>query len=268
MIPIFSVLLAVLALASTVRSTGIIIPLYTWPGNNAWDAVFKSIAAHPSTTFYLIINPNSGPGTTEYPDDAFITSVSKLNSYPNTHLLGYTLTDYGARPRAKVESEIAMYAKWSSYTGKNISLSGIFFDVASNGQDRSQLEYYQQVSSTAKRSGLDIVVFNPGAKIMADVPQWFAAADLIVEYENTYTNWLASAPTAHLSLNATRPKQAIILNQTPADASIDTIVQLAKNLGLGALYLCHDADYMSLISVPKIAVAFSKGRNATSKRRP
>lgn len=260
--------MALLALASTVRSTGIIIPLYTWPGNNAWAAVFKSIAAHPSTPFYLIINPNSGPGTTEYPDEVFIAAISKLNSYPNTHLLGYTLTDYGARPQSTVESEIAMYAKWSSYTAKNISLAGIFFDVASNGEDRSKLGYYQQISSTAKKSGLDIVVFNPGAKIMADVAQWFAAADLIVEYENTYANWLASAPTVHLSVNANRPKQAIILNQTPSGANIDTIVQLAKNLGLGAIYLCYDANYMSLVSVPKISVAFAKGRNATSRRRP
>lgn len=258
MFQILSVLVTVLALASTVRSTGIIVPLYAWPGTDAWNTVYESIAAHPSTPFYLIINPDTGPGTTEYPEEAYITAIAKLNSYSNVQVLGYTYTNHGSRASSDVESDIAAYAKWSSYAGKDISLAGIFFDQTPNGEDKSKLAYFQRLSSAAKNSNLVTVVFNPGAKILADVAKWFAAADFIVEYENTYANWVALAPTEHLSGQANYAKDAVILNQTPADASINTVAKLAKNLGLGAIYLTYDDNYMGLTSVSKIAVAVSQ----------
>lgn len=258
MFQILSVLMTVLALASIVQSTGIIVPLYAYPGTDAWNTVYDSIAAHSSILFYLIINPDTGPGTTEYPADVYITAIAKLNSYSNVQVLGYTYTNHGSRAISEVKADIAVYAKWSSYAGKDISLAGIFFDLTPNGEDQSQLAYFQQLSSTAKNSNLGTVVFNPGAKILADVAKWFAAADFIVEYENTYADWLTLAPTEHLSGQATYAKDAIILNQTPGDASIDTVVKLAKNLGLGAIYLTYDDNYMGLTSVSKIAVAVSQ----------
>ncbi|KAJ5327960.1 hypothetical protein N7452_008350 [Penicillium brevicompactum] len=259
---ILSILWTVLALVSTVRSTGIIVPLYAWPGTDAWAAVYESVAANPSVPFYLIVNPDTGPGTTEYPEEVYITGIAKLNSYSNVHVLGYTHTNHGTRAKSEVEKDIAAYAKWSSFAGRDISLAGIFFDLTPNGQDQSKLGYFQELSSTSKRSGLDMVIFNPGAKILADVSDCFAAADLIVEYENTYANWMALAPTEHLSAHGNDAKKAIILNQTPVDASIDTVVRLAKNMRLGAIYLAYDDNYMGLSSVPKIAIAFSEKRKA------
>jgi hypothetical protein len=261
MFQILSILMAVLVLASTVQSTGIIVPLYAYPGTDAWNTVYDSIAAHPSIPFYLIINPDTGPGTTEYPEDAFITAIAKLNSYSNVQVIGYTYTNYGSRALSEVEADVAVYSKWSSYAGKDIGLAGIFFDMTPNGEDQSQLAYFQQLSSTAKNSNLGTVVFNPGTKILADVAKWFAVADLIVEFENTYANWLASTPTEHLSGQATYAKDAIMLNQTPVDASIGKVVKLAKNLGVGAIYLTYDDNYMGLTSVSKIAVAVSQRKS-------
>lgn len=259
---ILSILWTVLVLVSAVRSTGVIVPLYAWPGTDAWSSVYESVAAHPSVTFYLIINPDTGPGTTEYPEEAYITGISKLNSHSNVHVLGYTYTNHGTRAQSDVEKDIAAYAKWCSFAGKDISLAGIFFDLTPNGEDKSKLGYFQELSSTTKGSGLDMVIFNPGAKILADVSDWFAAADLIVEYENTYANWVALAPTEHLSAQGNNAKKAIILNQVPVDANIDTVVKLAKNLRLGAVYLTYDDNYMGLTSVSKIAVAVSGRRKA------
>jgi hypothetical protein len=241
-----------------VQSTGIIVPLYAYPGTDAWNTVYDSIAAHPSIPFYLIVNPDTGPGTTEYPREAYITAIAKLNSYSNAQVLGYTYTNHGSRAISEVEADIAIYAKWSSYTGKDISLAGIFFDLTPNGEDQSQLAYFQKLSSTARNSDLATVVFNPGVKILADVAKWFAAADFIVEFENTYSNWVASAPSEHLSEKATYAKDVIILNQTPVDASIDSVVKLAKDMRLGAIYLTNDDKYLELTSVPKIAVAVSQ----------
>ncbi|CAG7939279.1 unnamed protein product [Penicillium olsonii] len=258
MLHILSFLCAMLALAHRAQSTGVIVPLYSWPGTDAWTTVYESVAAHPSVPFYLIINPDTGPGTTEYPEESYITGISKLNSYPNVRVLGYTYTNHGTRAKSEVEKDIAAYAKWANYAGKDISLAGIFFDLTPNGEDQSKLDYFQQLSATTKASSLDMVIFNPGAKILADVPDWFAAADFIVEYENTYANWVALAPSEHLSAQGNDAKKAIILNQTPVDASVGNVVKLAKNMGLGAVYLTYDDNYMGLSSVSKIAVAVSQ----------
>ncbi|KGO69267.1 Spherulation-specific family 4 [Penicillium italicum] len=259
---LLSIIATVLALASTVISTGLLVPLYAWPGTDAWNTVYDSIAAHPSIPFYLIINPSTGPGDTEYPAEVFITAIAKLNSYSNAKVLDYTHTKQGTRSSSEVEKDIATYAKWATYTAKNIRLSGIFFDEASNGEDPSKLFYFQNLSRKSKSSSLDTVVFNPGVKLVADVDQWFAAADFIVEYENTYANWVARAPDEHFSTPDYHEKSAVILNQTPEGADVDDVVRLAKDMGLGAIYLASDDDYMSLASVPKVAVAVAQSRSA------
>lgn len=259
LLPIIATLLT---LASTVISTGLLVPLYAWPGIDAWNTIYDSIEAHPSIPFYLIINPSTGPGDTEYPEEVFITAIAKLNSYSNAKLLGYTHTKQGTRSSSEVEKDIATYAKWATYTEKNIRLSGIFFDEAANGEDPSKLAYFENLSRKSKSSGLSTVVFNPGVKLMADVGKWFAAADFIVEYENTYANWVALAPDEHFSTPDHYEKSAVILNQTPGDADVGDVVRLAKDMGLGAIYLASDDNYMSLSTVPKVAVAVAQSRSA------
>ncbi|OQE88428.1 hypothetical protein PENNAL_c0017G04693 [Penicillium nalgiovense] len=262
------VIATVLTLASTVISTGLLIPLYAWPGIDAWNTIYDSIAAHPSIPFYLIINPSTGPGNTEYPEDVFITAIAKLNSFPNTKVLGYTYTKQGTRASSEVEKDIAAYANWDTYEEQNIRLCGIFFDEAANGADPSKLAYFQKLSRKSKSSSLSTVVFNPGVKLVADVAKWFAAADFIVEYENTYANWVARAPDEHFSASGHYGKDAVILNLTPENADIDDVVQLAKDMGLGAIYLASDGNYMSLSTVPKVAVAVAQSRSARQGARP
>ncbi|OQD87940.1 hypothetical protein PENSOL_c075G08256 [Penicillium solitum] len=252
------IIATVLTLASTVISTGLLVPLYAWPGIDAWNTIYDSIEAHPSIPFYLIINPSTGPGDTEYPEEVFITAIAKLNSYSNAKVLGYTHTKQGTRSSSEVEKDIATYAKWATYTGKNIRLSGIFFDEAANGKDPRKLAYFENLSRKSKSSGLSTVIFNPGVKLVADVGKWFAAADFIVECENTYANWVALAPDEHFSTPDHYEKSAAILNQTPGDADVGDVVRLAKDMGLGAIYLASDDNYMSLSTVPKVAVAQSR----------
>ncbi|KAJ5189446.1 Spherulation-specific family 4 [Penicillium cf. griseofulvum] len=259
---LLSLVATVLALASTVASTCLLVPLYAWPGIDAWDTIYDTIAAHPSIPFYLIINPSTGPGKTQYPEDVFVTAIAKLNSYPNTEVLGYTYTKQGTRASAEVEKDIVTYANWASYTGQNIRLSGIFFDEAPDGEDPNKLAYFQNLSRRSKNISLNTVVFNPGVKIKADVVKWFEAADFIVEYENTYANWVARTPNEHRLTPDHYGKDAVILNQTPEGAIIDDVVRLAKDMGLGAIYLASGDNYMSLATVPKVAVAVAQSRSA------
>jgi Spherulation-specific family 4. len=61
----FSYILAALCLASVVSSTGILVPLYSWPEDNStWSPVFNAADAHPDILFQVIVNPDSGPGDT------------------------------------------------------------------------------------------------------------------------------------------------------------------------------------------------------------
>jgi hypothetical protein len=261
MLRFISILAIVLVLSSPALSTGLLIPLYSWPGTNAWDTIYTSIAAYPTVPFYLIVNPSTGPGETVYPEAAFITAIAKLNSYPNARVLGYTHTLHGTRPSFDVENDIAAYANWSSYTERNIALSGIFFDQVSDGEDGSKLAYFQRLAQISKSGGLETVVFNPGVRVVGDVEGWFAAADFVVECEDTYANWIAMAPDEHFAAEGNYGKDAVILNRTPVDVDIGSVVGLAKGLGIGAIYLTHDDNYMSYASVSKVAVAVAQGRH-------
>ncbi|KAJ5129514.1 Cell surface spherulin 4-like protein [Penicillium bovifimosum] len=260
MLRFLSILATVLFLPSPSLSTGLLIPLYSYPGTDAWDPIYTSIATYPTIPFYLIINPSSGPGQTTYPEAAFITSIAKINSYPNARVLGYTHTSRGTRPSTEVEDDIAAYANWSSYKEHNIALSGIFFDQVSDGEDGTKLAYFQSMAEMAKKNGLETVVFNPGVRVVGDVEGWFKAADLVVECEDTYDNWLALGPEEHFAKEGDYGKDAVILNRTPVEADIGGVVGVAKGLGIGAIYLTHDEDYMSYASVPKVAVAIAQGR--------
>lgn len=149
----------------------ILLPLYEYPGQSAsaWSNVTAAIAAYPKVQWQVIINPNSGPGTSpnSYPTDAnYITGISKLNSYPNVITLGYTDTGFTQTPYAQVISNISTYAYWASYTKANISIGGIFFDDVSNSGAKATLTYYHNASAYAYAnvpSDVTPIVLNPGS---------------------------------------------------------------------------------------------------------
>jgi len=51
----------------------ILLLLYTYPDNSAatWPDVFSAVAAYPAVQWQIIINPNSGPGTSPEPPYQF-----------------------------------------------------------------------------------------------------------------------------------------------------------------------------------------------------
>lgn len=54
---------AALAYASVVSSTAVLLPLYVYPGDGAWNSVYKAIAVNPSVPFYVVVNPDDGPSS-------------------------------------------------------------------------------------------------------------------------------------------------------------------------------------------------------------
>ncbi|KAI4219483.1 MAG: hypothetical protein LQ349_008339, partial [Xanthoria aureola] len=189
-------LLLLLPLASAID---ILLPLYLYPSDaaTAWSPIFQTIATHPTTTFQIVINPNSGPGTPSLlTDPNLITGISKLNAYPNVRTLGYVLTGYGHRATATVTADVDIYAGWSAYSDADIHLDGIYFDEVSNDATQAnydRMAYFSRHARDSIRGAT--VVFNPGYRAPEPL---FASCDLMVEFEHPLADYEAEGVLAQI----------------------------------------------------------------------
>ena len=266
--------LAFLLLALPATPMFILLPLYLYPGNSAsaWNDVFAAIAGYPKVNWQVIVNPNSGPGTTSYPTDSnFIVGISKLNSYPNVITLGYVDTKYAKRTSSAVISEINVYSKWASYTKANISIGGIFFDDVSGAGSATNavLSYYHKVSAYAYAnlpSMVTPVVFNPGS---LGPSQLYDYCDTMVEFEHSISNYhnlttIKSLPSGHLG------QSAIILYGTTSTTDVKSLVHTMSRYAVGAVYFDYGActyhgaatgcyDFFKLANLELLAAAIMAG---------
>lgn len=171
-------------------------------------------------------------------------------------VLGYIPTEYGTRSASDVESDISTYSGWSAYTAKNIAVAGIFFDEAPRTDDTSLISYMTGVADNARSQDLDFIVFNPGTKLEEGaVNGYFDAADLIVEFENSYDAWVDAVPADEFSSTEDYSKDAVLLYSAPTTANYETVIKEAKDMGLGAAYLTNTDDYKSADTILKVAAA-------------
>lgn len=92
------------AVAST-STTGVIVPLYAYPGP-MWQGLIQAKQAHPSVPVIAIINPDNGPGS--WQDPTILQGVRSLQAAGIT-VVGYVYTQYAARSLSSVESDINAY---------------------------------------------------------------------------------------------------------------------------------------------------------------
>lgn len=238
-------LLTPLLLALPTTSLTILLPLYLYPGPNAtaWSSVTDTISAHPTVQFTIVINPNSGPGTPSYPTDAnIISGIAALNSYANVRTVGYVETYHASRDIAAVNAEVDVYAKWATYTAANIAIGGIYFDDVSSEPTDSIYTYYSTISQharTAIPSPTTKIVFNPGYR--APTPL-FAYADTIVEYEDSYANYLTQGIIAQIP-ESVREKSAVQVYDTPPGADVKGLIGEMAQSGIGGVYFGEDCCY-------------------------
>jgi hypothetical protein len=67
------------------------IPLYTHPTDGTWAAVIRAKKAYPDVPFVAIINPDSGPGTSQ--DQNYESGIKDLQA-AGVVVLGYVTTGY------------------------------------------------------------------------------------------------------------------------------------------------------------------------------
>ncbi|KAM3080852.1 hypothetical protein ACMFMG_004810 [Clarireedia jacksonii] len=171
-----------------VSPAAILLPLYIYPLQGAWDFVTTAVAKYPDVPFNIIINPNTGPGVTNaYPASDFIDAVASLNIHPNVNLLGYVDTVYMSKSTDKVATEVETYKYWSTYTKKDIHLDGIFYDDILDTWTSDSSNYYTTIATHAHALNLTVTL-NPGTTVP---DQFYALADNILALENDYADFAA-----------------------------------------------------------------------------
>jgi hypothetical protein len=166
--------------ASAATATGIVIPLYTYPGGT-WNTVVETKKAHPDVPIVAIVNPASGPGGSR--DSNYVSGIGKLKD-AGVIVIGYVSTAYTNRALSAVKSDIDKWASW-------YDVDGIFFDEQTNWSGKEW--YYTQAGDYAESKGLDFTVGNPGAN---SLPSYLDTVDVVLIYEspglpnlNNYRSW-------------------------------------------------------------------------------
>ncbi|QKX53187.1 uncharacterized protein TRUGW13939_00263 [Talaromyces rugulosus] len=248
-----STLFSGLSLAALGTSTNVLLPLYIYPTADAFDPVYSAISSNPNVTYYVVLDPDSGPGGSQYPNSDYISAVAKLNSYSNVQAIGYVHTSYMAETTDAVNANVTTYAGWSKYTDSDISVKGIFFDEATNEESQTAYDYMSTVASNARDQGLNYVIFNPGTAVTAS--QFFDAADLIVISEVAYSTYTES--TVHSVPQQYWNQSAIILHDTPSGTDLTSVTSGLESDGLGAFYATGDCCYQSVSMLGDLSSAMA-----------
>ncbi|MCI0557056.1 MAG: spherulation-specific family 4 protein [Nitrososphaera sp.] len=154
--------------AATASPTGIIVPLYSYPGDT-WDELVRIKNNSPGVPIIAIVNPSNGVGSVKNPD--YVSGINEFKS-AGIIVLGYVWTDYAKRDISQVKSEISKYKNW-------YAVDGVFFDAMSNGQRKAY--YYKNLSNYANSKGLEYTIGNPGTDTRE---KYIGTVDSIVIHEN------------------------------------------------------------------------------------
>lgn len=172
-------------------ATKLLLPLYQYPEDGSWDSIYETIQGNPGLTFQVILNVDSGPGSSSNsgPNSDFASATAKLNAFPNVQTLGYVHTLFGEASQDDVNANVSAWHAWNTYTQANTSIHGIFFDEVHNTEgDDSDVTYMQALVDSALStfaSQKPTIVFNPGSK--PEHLEFYDLADYVVVFE-TYAS--------------------------------------------------------------------------------
>src|SRR2546426_3547769 len=134
-------------------SSGIVIPLYTYPTDGSWAATFQARSAHPNVPIITVINPSNGPGGSS--DLNYVQGVKNFQA-AGIIVLGYVATGYASQLITSLESQISSYKNW-------YSVNGIMFDEMSSVQGNES--YYSTLNTYVKSLGMTMTMGNPGTSV-------------------------------------------------------------------------------------------------------
>lgn len=92
----------------------------------------------------MVVNPNSGPGSTPLPDGNYTREIPRLNSHANVRTIGYVSTNYGKRDLKTMIKDVNVYSGWAEHA---LMMHGIFLDETPSLYDFSAASAYEQLAT-------------------------------------------------------------------------------------------------------------------------
>ncbi|CAJ0787720.1 hypothetical protein LMG7141_01978 [Ralstonia condita] len=207
------------------NAEGLLVPAYIYPsgsGATQWSTLATTAQTVPTT---VILNPNSGPGTTQDPN--YVAAVAQVHA-AGGKVIGYVSTSYAQRSLSAVVQDINTYQAL-------YQVDGFFIDEMTADSVTAHIQFYQSVYNYIKGlSSAYTVTGNPGT----NVPEIYASlpvADQIVVFEDSAKHYKTYAPLAWQA-NYPISRFAHIVYAASATQML-TFVANASSLGAGSVYI-------------------------------
>ena len=227
------ILLFISFITLVVGKTEILVPLYSYPTSDQWATLKSSAFQYPSLTFIVIVNPNSGPGSSP-PNSDWVSGMRSLNSIQNIKTIGYVYTNYGRRSTSTVKSDVAAYAAWPS----GAAPSGIFFDQVAT--DAASIPYYSDITTYTRSTFPNgLVFFNPGT--VPNTNNYFSLADQVVIHEEPYRRYKYPA-NAKVPSGVPYSQFSVIVYSIPSNNVLASLVNTMVSAGYGSMYLTKEGN--------------------------
>ncbi|HEY6795777.1 MAG TPA: spherulation-specific family 4 protein [Kineosporiaceae bacterium] len=202
---------------------GLAVPMYVHPvlAPAAWQALTRTDLG----SGFVVANAASGPGTA--PEQAYVDVLVELQA-AGVPLVGYVDSAYGDRCAEEVAVDVVRWRRWFGVTG-------VFIDrVTSRPDDPSAA---RRLVDGVRSAGATRVVVNPG--VVPDA-SWCRAADAVITFEGTWTDYLAHVPPGWLREVA--PETLCHLVHTlPAEVSLADVRERAALAGAGIVGISRGA---------------------------
>ncbi len=206
--------------AQTNVCQSIAIPAYFYPG-----ALWTQARNNAPKIKIMVMNPNSGSGTSSNPD--YVTAVSQARA-AGIKVVGYVYTSYGNRPAATVKQEITNYKTW-------YSVDGIFFDETATADTPVLLNYYQDLANFTRQTPNQKVIFNPGT---FPAEAYMNIADIIATSEGKYKAYSILQNPAWI--NNYQPNRFWHIIYGANIWQTYRAIELAKQRNAGYIYITND----------------------------
>ena len=206
----------------------ILIPLYIYPTNGAWQELIDIKNSNPNISITAIVNPKNGHFNKE--DSNYTKAIKELKS-ANIKIVGYVSTLYGDRD---IDEVIADIDAWSRIY-KSIGVSGIFFDETSIYID--YLDYYKQLTKEARDRDLNFTILNAG--ITTDQKYIDSnIANIVVTYEHTARKLLENPPKTYNTPTANTKLSLLVYKLE--DNIVDDLISFAREHKFSYIYFTED----------------------------
>ena len=203
-------------------SSGVVIPLYTYPTDGSWAASLQAKKAHPNVPIIAIINPSDGPGGAS--DSNYVQGVKNFQA-AGIIVIGYVATGYASHGMSDLDAQISRYKNW-------YSVNGIFFDEMANNQGNEN--YYSTLNTYVKSLGMTYTMGNPGTTTLKS---YVGTLDSIIIYESAGTPSLSYPASATFYPSYSKSNFGFLAYSVP---SLDTSFETSTSTYVQWMYITND----------------------------